>query len=144
MLAQCASAQRADGRYFYEPCYNGEHEFYCLRQKWIQGVWIISMERELENLRVSSAEREVHATSEALYNADVMGAAPGEVRVLEDNVACGAYGDSARSQCVRIKMRATWRKLVDVVSVGTDRALVDVLTKQPLADAYEATASGKA
>ena len=89
-------------------------------------------------------EREVHAISEALFNADVMGAAPEEVRVLEDNVACGAYGDSARLQCIRIKMRATWRKLADVVSVGTDRALVDVLTKQPLADAYEATASGKA
>ena len=102
------------------------------------------MERELENLTVSSVEHEVHAIFEALFNADVTGAAPGEVRVLEDNVACGAYGDSARSQCVRIKMRATWRKLVDVVSVGTDRALVDVLTKQPLADAYEATASGKA
>jgi hypothetical protein len=81
------------------------------------------MERELEKLRVSSVEREVHETSEALFNADLTGAAPGLVRVLEDNVACGAY---------------------DVVSVGTDRALVDVLTKQPLADAYEATASGEA
>ena len=47
------------------------------------------MECELENLRGSSVEREVHATSEALFNADVMGAAPEVVRVLEDNVACG-------------------------------------------------------
>ena len=45
--------------------------------------------------------------SEALFNADVTGAAPEGVRVLEDNVTCGAYGDSARLRCITIKMPTT-------------------------------------